>query len=73
MIKFKQGYLKNQDGVQKDIIVKAAATNGLKDVLIGGGLVVVGIAYLTYTAFKRGSKAFEIAEFNTMVDLGIIE
>lgn len=72
MIKFKQGYLKNMDGVQKDIVVKAAAPNGLKDALIGGGLVLMGVTYLTYTAFKRGSKAFEIAEYNTMVELDIV-
>ena len=39
----------------------------------GGGLVAVGIAYLTVTAFKNGSNAFEIAEFNTLKDLDLFK
>jgi len=73
MIKFKQGAITNMDGKVKDIIVKAAAPNKLKDALIGGGLVLMGVTYLTTTAFKYGSEKFEITEYNTMVDLGIID
>ena len=72
MIKFKQGELKNMAGTTKDIVVKAATPNKFKDILIGGGLVLVGIAYLTTTAFRHGSEKFEEAEYKTMVDLGII-
>ena len=73
MIKFKHGYLKNNDGVAKDLIVSAAAPNKLKDALIGGGLVLMGVTYLTYTAFRDGAKAFDRAELYTMRDLGIID
>lgn len=73
MIKFTQGNLTNDAGVTKDIVVKAAAPNKVRDILIGGGLVLVGIAYLTTTAFKNGAKTYEFAEWDTMVDLGIIE
>ena len=73
MIKFKQGDIQNMEGVSKDIIVKAAAPNTLKDMLIGGGVVLIGIAYLTTTAFRNGSKKFEEAEYKTIVDLGIIK
>ena len=72
MIKFKQGYIANMEGVKKDIVVKAAAPNKLRDILIGGGLVVAGIAWLTTTAFRHGSQKFEEAEFQTLVDLDLV-
>lgn len=72
MIKFKQGELKNMEGTIKDIVVKSATPNKFKDILIGGGIILVGIAYLTITAFRYGSEKFEEAEYKTMVDLGII-
>ena len=71
MIKFKQGYIANMAGESKDIIVKAALPNKLKDVAIGGVISLVGIAYLTYTAFRNGSAAFEQAEYETMDELGL--
>lgn len=38
MIKFKQGNIGNpRTGEYKDIVVKAATPNSLKDILIGGG------------------------------------
>lgn len=73
MIKFKQGELKNMEGTIKDIVVKSATPNKFKDMLIGGGIVLVGIAYLTITAFRYGSEKFEEAEYKTMVNLGIIK
>ena len=73
MIKFKQGGLTNMEGTIKDIVVKAATPNKFKDMLIGGSMVLVGIAYLTTTAFRYGSEKFEEAEYKTMVDLGIIK
>lgn len=73
MIKFKQGYIGTKDGVTKDIVVKAATPNTLKDIFIGGGLVLIGITYLTVTAFKNGAKKFEDAEFQTLSDLGLID
>lgn len=72
-MQFKQGWLRNNDGVKKEIIVKSALPNHVKDVLIGGSMVLIGIMYLTSTAFKNGSKAFERAEYQTMIDLGIIK
>ena len=73
MIKFTQGAITNMNGEAKDIIVKAVSPNSLKDALIGGGIVLMGMAYLTITAFRNGSKAFENAEYQAMVDLGIIK
>lgn len=56
----------------KEIVVPASRPVGLKDCLIGGGMVLAGIAYLTYAAFMQGAKNFERAEMWTMSDLGII-
>lgn len=64
--------LTNQLGETKNIIVKAKTPNTLKDVFVGGAMIFMGITYLTVAAFKHGAKAYEIAEFNTMCDLGII-
>lgn len=73
MIKFKYGELSNMKGERKDIEVKALWPNNVKDALIGSSLIAAGVIYLTVTAFKHGAKAFESAEYRTMVDLGIIK
>ena len=73
MIKFTQGSITNHvDGVTKDIVVKAVTPNTLKDMLIGGGIVLMGITYLTVTAFKNGSNKFEEAELQAMFQAGIL-
>ena len=44
MIEIRRGSVMSRDGSKKaDIIVKAAAPNDLKQILIGGGTVLVGI------------------------------
>ena len=73
MIKFKQGYIQNNEGVGKDIVVKSAAPNKLSDLLIGGVMVMIGITYLTVTAFKNGSEKFEEAEYQTLDKLGLLK
>ena len=73
MIKIKQTSITNPTtGVTKDIVVKAVSPNNLKDILIGGGMVLAGITYLTYTAFRNGSKKFEEAELQVFSDLGLM-
>lgn len=72
MIKFKQGWIGGNDGIKKDIIVQAAAPNTLRDALIGGSLVLMGITYLTVTAFKNGASKFEDAEFKVLSDLNLV-
>lgn len=72
-INFKQGWVKNPNtGVTKDIVVKAKWENTLSDVLIGGGLVVAGILYLTSTAFVHGANAFEKAEMQALSEAGLL-
>ena len=71
-MRFKHGVLCNNKGKVKDIIVDADV-NSFKELLIGGIIVGLGMSYLTRNAFERGVKAFEEAEYKTMVDLGIIK
>lgn len=73
MIKFKQGWIASKEGNMKDIVVKAAAPNKFKDILIGGLLLTAGVAYLTTTAFRYGSKKFEEAEIETLGALNLLE
>ena len=73
MIKFKQGWIGSKEGIMKDIVVKAAAPNKFKDILIGGLLLTAGVAYLTTTAFRYGSKKFEEAEIETLGALNLLE
>ena len=72
MIKFKQGRIGTYEGESKDIEVKALSANSVTETLIGVGLILVGVLYLTNTAFKNGSKAFEEAEYKTLDDLGLL-
>lgn len=67
MIKMNFGSIGNYDtGKYEDIVVKAGAPNDLKDIFIGGGLIVAGVIWLTVTAFKKGACAYEKAEFDVL-------
>lgn len=76
MIKIKTGTtlggVTEAGNITKEIVIPTHRMLGLKDCLIGGGVVLAGIAYLTYTAFSNGAKAFELAETRVMKDCGII-
>lgn len=74
MIKINRGSVGSTDGSKwTDIIVKAAAPNDFKDILVGVGTVLVGITYLTVTAFKKSAKAYESAELNALADVGAMD
>lgn len=73
MIKFKQGAVTNPTThVTKDIIVKAPLPNTIKDIVIGGSIIVAGVTYLTLIAFRNGSSQFELAEFKALSDAGLL-
>ena len=73
MIKLNYGSVTNpKTGESKDIVVKAVASNKFKDIIIGGGLVLLGIAHLTFTAFRNGANKFEAAEIKTLSDLDLM-
>lgn len=73
MIKLKHGWIGTDEGLAKDLVVKAVAPNTIRDALIGGAMVMVGITYLTATAFKHGCDKFEAAEMATLSELGLID
>lgn len=74
MIKINLGDITNPDTmVKKDIVVRAARANKLKEMLIGGSLIFLGISYLTVAAFKNGVRAYEDAEMKTLSDLGLLD
>lgn len=72
-MKIKFGYLTGADGgTTEDIIVKSALPNKAKDVLIGGGMILLGVAYLCYTAFKNGVNEAAIAEQRVYKNAGYL-
>ncbi|MBS6180509.1 MAG: hypothetical protein KH921_06950 [Erysipelotrichaceae bacterium] len=72
MIKSKFGPITNpKTGRSKDIVINALSRESLKDILIGGGIVMIGIAYLTLSTFKNGARAFENAEYETLETLDL--
>lgn len=72
MFKSKYGPITNpRTGESKDIVVSFCNFKNFKDILIGGGIVLIGIAYLTLSTFKNGSEAFEDAEFKTLDELDL--
>lgn len=76
MIKLRTGALfggPGTDVAETEVVIPVSSPIGLRDALIGGGMVVAGIAYLTYTAFSNGAKAFERGELYTMRDCKIID
>ena len=74
MIIYKSGPITDpKTNISKDIGVRFSnSKNGLRDMLIGGGLTLVGIAYLTITSFRNGAQAFEDAEVNTLDELDLL-
>lgn len=74
MIIYKGGPIDNLKGASKSIDVRFSdSKNGLRDVLIGGGLMLIGVVYLTVTAFRNGAQAFDQAEYDTMDELGLFK
>ena len=73
MIKSKLGPITNpKTGMSKDIVINALSKESLKDILIGGGIVMVGITYLASSTFKNGAKAFETAGYETLESLDLV-
>lgn len=74
MIKSKYGPITNpKTGETKDIVVDILSLKNAKDFLIGGGIVLVGLSYLTISAFKNGARAFEQAEYDTLEALDLFK
>lgn len=74
MIKSKFGPITNpQTGETQDIVVNALSQKSLRDILIGGGITMIGITYLTLSTFKNGALAFEEAEYKTLENLNLLK
>lgn len=72
MIKSKFGPITNpKTGESKDIIVNALPQKSLKDIFIGGGIVMVGITYIALSTFRSGAWALEEAEYKTLEELDL--
>lgn len=64
--------LANFDGKEKRIIVKEQLLKPY-EFIVGFGLIIGGVLFMTRRSFKNGAIGFDKAEVNTMVDLGIIK
>lgn len=72
MIKSKFGPITNfETGMSKDIVINDLSKESLKDILIGGGIVTIGISHLALSTFKNGARAFETAEYETLESLDL--
>lgn len=65
------GYIKNAEGVQKDILVKYHGPK-IKDMVIGGSLITAGVIWMCRNAFFNGADNYYDAEFKVQNDLGLI-
>jgi len=72
MFKFTHGSITNMNGVTKDIVMRTLPIK-FRDVLIASAIMGAGAFYIAFMAFKHGVTSFEQAEYDTMVDLGIIK
>ena len=74
-MKFNLGNVVSMAGKKSSdiIVVKAKLPNQIKEILVGGGLIVGGIIYLTTTAFYNGSLAFDEAEMKALDNIGALK
>lgn len=74
MIKSIYGPITNpKTGETKDIVVTILSSKSLRDFIIGGSIVMIGISYLALSAFKNGANAFEEAEYKTLEALDLFK
>ena len=74
MIKSKFGPIINtKTGAEKDIVINALSNDSLRDIGIGGGIILMGLDYLVLTTFKNGAMAFEMAEYETLKELDLLD
>lgn len=73
MIKSKFGPIRNNEtGEEKYIVVNALSKVNCRDIVIGAGITLIGITYLTLAAFKNGAHAYDKAEMKTLGELGLL-
>lgn len=74
MFKYNYGRITNpKTGESTDVIVNGMKPNTVKDVLIGGGLVAMGIYYLTTAAFRHGSDEHYEADTKALLECCLVK
>lgn len=74
MIKSYFGPITNPEtGVSKDIVVNCFSKDNAKSILIGAGITLIGVAYMGFSCFKNGARAFETEEYNTLEALHLFK
>ena len=67
MIKSYFGPIRNMEtGESKDIVINCLSKGNVKSILIGAGITLIGVAYMGFSCFKNGARAFEIEEYETL-------
>jgi len=67
------GWIRNNDGEQKNIIANALCSDTIKTTLIGGGIIAAGVAYMIFNSFRNGALSGYNAEYNVMKDLNLLD
>ena len=65
--------LNPETGVLQNIEVKSSSPNTFRDIIIGGGVILAGITYLTVSAFKNGAMKMEEAELKALAEAGLLK
>ena len=68
------GNVGSTDGTKySSIICKSATGLKIKDLLIGGGLIISGILYISKMAYKHGANAFYVSETKALNEVGVLD
>ena len=74
MIKFNYGPITNCDHTKEaNIVAKSYLPNTMKDTIIGGLITLIGIGYLTVTAFRNGATSYEKGELEALAAIGVMD
>lgn len=73
MPKLNYGDISNTDRTEVEDIDVTLKPSSIKDLLIGGALVITGIGYLVVKAFKHGSDEYYKSELKAQSRLGIVD
>lgn len=73
MLHLNYGDISTEDQSRTEEIDVSLKPSSIKDLLIGGALVITGIGYLVAKAFKHGSDEYYKSELKAQSRLGIID
>lgn len=68
------GSVGSTDGTKySSIICKSVTGLKVKDLLIGGGLIISGILYISKMAYKHGANAYYVNETKALNEVGVLD